>query len=384
MAWVALVCGALLALTQCTIVTGLGDLVIVAADAGAATPNDASGSGGDASAPTSIPTSTPTSDDGGPTESKDAATDAAMDGAIEPSLPLNVGDGTFETNLGAAFDDKVAQPAADSARTPMKQGLSAPPLLYREFDCVTTLHWMEVYAPADSFFLYDATNYPNGGTGKMTLVGRRADSSFWYEVATKPFGTTSPVVFDASVITNATAYVAYGVRFASDQPSLAGTLQVAEIRMSAECAGPRAQIAWSTTDFSCSGVDCVAASNPGGTLKRNVTCARSTGGTADEAFCQGQKPSATGGSCSLACGYTLQYIGARAFTYANNSGWLHEGSITSRAGPLPSAVEFGTTQAAIQGKPCSILTTNANTYFVGLDCTEPAEAGTLYCAFRCE
>ncbi|MFW6067603.1 MAG: hypothetical protein ACOC97_04635 [Myxococcota bacterium] len=51
-----------------------------------------------------------------------------------------------------------------------------------------------------------------------------------------------------------------------------------------------------------------------------------------------------------------------------------------RAGPLPSSVEFGTGVEAIEGNPCSVLTTNPETYFVGISCSG---TDASYCAFQC-
>jgi len=79
-------------------------------------------------------------------------------------------------------------------------------------------------------------------------------------------------------------------------------------------------------------------------------------------------------------------VGPRPFTYSNDSGWLHEGRAGHRAGPLPHGVTHGATVEAIEGKPCSVLSENPETYFVGISCAEEVEEGeeTLYCGFRCE
>lgn len=313
----------------------------------------------------------------GSNERDGASTPTPGDGATELQ---GIDDGSFESNMAAAFDGVIEQTAAESARTPIYRNLDDEPLLYREYRCELALQRVEVHPPSDGYFLHDANNYPTGGTGTVELVGRRADSTSWSRLRSRPFGTSGPVVFDAETIGNRSDYVAYGVRFVSDQPQM-GTLHVAEVVLQGYCASPVAEIAWTTGDWLCHDVECAAASNPGGTSRRSVSCSRSTGGSAHEALCTEEKPIAVDGSCALSCPHTLRYIGPRAFTYDNGSGWLHEGNVSRRAGPLPQAVENGATRAAIEGKPCSIPTTTADTYFVGISCNE---ADGLYCAFRCE
>lgn len=306
-----------------------------------------------------------------------------------PTAPSNdtiptYANGTFETQLEAAFDGVTDQTASQAARAALYENLDEPPLLFREYGCERTLTSLVVHPPSDGPFLHDPTHYPNGGLGTVTVVGRRAGSSSWTKLLQLPFDPDSgPIAFDPVELAKSTTYVAYGVRFASDQPQ-PSTIRVAEVEMTGYCAGPTAQIEWSTSDWVCSGVECLAESNPGGVLRRSVACARSTGGTASEAMCAGEKPAASGDTCTLSCAHHLVYIGARPFTYDNGSGWLHEGGPTQRTGPLPHAVEHGTTRQAIEGKPCSIRTENPSAYFVGISCQEPSDAGAMYCAFRCE
>lgn len=317
----------------------------------------------------------------GDTTTEDASTDP--DGTRYPLAPsVGFAAGGFETNLAAAFDGDTDQTAAQSAQASIYENIEAPPRLFKEFDCEMHLRRAEVHPPSDSFLLYHATNYAQGGTGKVNLVGRRADSSYWYPIATKAFAKTGAVVFAPDELPNLGDYIAYGVTFTSDEP-LIGTLQVAEVSLFGYCAGPTQTIAWSSTPWLCTGVECVAATNPGGTETRTVTCARSSGGDALEAMCEGDKPASEGGTCALACAYALKYVGMKPFTYDQSSGWLHEGNVERRAGPLPHEVAFGTTVDAIEGKPCSIETTNPATYFVGISCTVEGDT-TNYCAFRCE
>ncbi len=320
-----------------------------------------------------------------PDTSTNADASPDPEGTLYPiASTVGVVDGTFETNLAAAFDGQTDQTASASAKAAIFENIDDAPLLYREFTCDLRLRRVEVHPPTDSFLLYDATNYPQGGAGTVTVVGRRADIDYWYTLATKPYNADGPVIFGPDDFPNASDYVAYGVTFTSTEP-LVGTLQVAELALFGYCASPNHTIAWSTTDWLCTGVECVAASNPGGALGRTVTCARDTGGFANSAMCAGDEPPSVGEACSLECAQELVYVGARPFTYDNGSGWLHEGLVDRRAGPLPSDVSFGTTVAAIEGKPCSIPTTTPNTYFVGLSCLEePAGDETRYCAFRCE
>ena len=296
-----------------------------------------------------------------------------------------VTDGTFTTRPEAAFDGMVDQANASSATTEIYENLDEDPLLYREFDCETRLRRVEVHPPTEGHLLHHPTNYPEGSTGTVEVVGRRADIDYWYTIMSKPFAASGPVIFGPDELGNAANYVAYGVRFTKDEP-LIGNLHVAELALFGYCAGPTHTIAWETTDWLCTGVECVAASNQGGQQERTVTCARDAGGYAHPDFCEGEEPASEGEACSLECPHTLRYIGPRGFTYDNGSGWLHEGGPAFRAGPLPSEVEFGTTVDAIAGKPCSIPTQDARTFFVGISCVESQAEGeeTLYCAFRCE
>ncbi|RDV37612.1 hypothetical protein DV096_14000 [Bradymonadaceae bacterium TMQ3] len=308
------------------------------------------------------------------------------DGTLYPLGPeVGVVDGRFDERLEAAFDGQIDQGVDASAITPIYEDLDDDPLLYKEFRCETRLRRLEVHAPEDGFFMYDATNFPEGGSGTVQVVGRRANSTHWHDVASKAFDAQSPVVFTPEELSNARNFVAYGVTFSSESP-LVGEVQVAEVSLFGYCASPEHEIAWETTDWRCAGVECVEETNVGGTESRMVTCARDAGGFAHPDLCEGEEPASQGESCELSCPYTLTHIGPRPFDYDNESGWLHEGNAERRAGPLPSSVEFGTTVEAIEGKPCSILTENPLAYFVGMSCRVPVEEGeeALYCAFRCE
>ncbi|TXD36732.1 hypothetical protein FRC98_12970 [Lujinxingia vulgaris] len=308
------------------------------------------------------------------------------DGTLYPLGPeFGVVDGRFDERLEAAFDGQIDQGVDAAAITPIYENLDDDPLLYKEFRCETRLRRLEVHAPEDGFFIYDETNFPAGGSGTVQVVGRRADNTHWYGVTSKPFDAESPVVFTPEELSNARDYVAYGVTFASDSP-LVGEVQVAEVSLFGYCATPEHEIAWEATEWLCTGVECVNETNPGGVATRTVTCARDAGGFAHPEFCEGEEPASQGESCELRCPYTLTHVGGRPFTYSNESGWLHEGNVERRAGPLPSNVEHGTTVEAIEGKPCSILTENPLAYYVGISCTVPVEEGEerLYCAFRCE
>src|SRR5690554_6479609 len=299
---------------------------------------------------------------------------------------LGVIDGRFEERPEAAFDGEIDQGVDAAAITPIFESLSEAPLLYKEFNCPTRLRRVEVHAPTDNFLIYDETNYPEGSSGEISVVGRRADSDYWYPVARKRFdAAASSVVFTPEELAGAREYVAYGVTFASDSPLL-GQVQVAEVSLFGFCSGPVHEIAWNATEWQCTGVECVEESNPGGSATRTVTCARDAGGFAHPDFCEGEMPASEGESCELTCSHELVYVGPRPFTYSNGSGWLHEGGSVQRAGPLPHNVAFSTTVEAIEGKPCSILTETPQTYFVGISCAEEVEEGgeTLYCGFRCE
>lgn len=362
--------------------------------AGAALAVSLVGCGSDATDGASDTTATDTaqvSDNGTDTNT---ATDTGPEVEVESDpdgtkYPIATGtgviDGTFANRPEAAFDGERDQAAAGSSTTDIYDNLDATPLLYKEFDCETALRRVEVHPSTEGHLLYHPTNYPNGGTGTVTVVGRRADIDFWYTVASKPFDATGAVVFGPEDLNNASDYVAYGVTFEKAEP-LGGELRVAELALFGYCAGPPQTIAWQTTDWLCTGVECVSATNAGGLETRTVTCARDSGGFAHPDLCDGEEPADEGEACSLACPYSLTYIGPRGFTYDHGSGWLHEGRPGHRAGPLPSEVEYGTTVDAIEGKPCSVLTTDARVFFVGISCIESQAEGeeTMYCAFRCE
>lgn len=308
------------------------------------------------------------------------------DGTRYPIAPgTGVIDGTFTKRPEAAFDGDRDQTAENASTTDLYDNLDNTPLLYKEFDCETALRRVEVHPSTEGHLLYHATNYPNGGTGTVTVVGRRADIDYWYTVASKPFAATGPVVFGPEDLGEVSDYVAYGVTFDKDEP-LGGELRVAELALFGYCAAPNDTIAWQATDWLCTGVECVSETNEGGLETRTVTCARESGGFAHPDLCEGDAPASEGETCSLACPHSLVYIGPRGFTYDHGSGWLHEGRPGFRAGPLPSEVEFATTVDAIAGKPCSVLTTDARVFFVAISCVESLAAGeeTLYCAFRCE
>ncbi|RAL20683.1 hypothetical protein DL240_15305 [Lujinxingia litoralis] len=324
--------------------------------------------------------------DGG--EDVDAGEDAdAGDEDSEFLLGPEVGvsDGTFDTRLSAAFDGVVSQPPSESAWTAIYENLDKEPLLYKEFRCEMRLQGVEVHPPTDSFLLYDEVSFPQGGSGQAVLVGRKAASSFWYTLATRPFEAQGPVVFSPEELPTASDYVAYGVIFEADSP-LVARVQVAEVRFWGYCASPEHEIAWHTTPWQCTGVVCEDTVNPGGTGERQVRCQRDTGDRAHPDFCEEEMPATTGQSCVLSCPYELVYVGARPFTYDNQSGWLHEGISSSRTGPLPGSVSQATTREEIEGKPCSVLAEDPLAYFVGLRCREETPEGEaqLYCAFRCE
>lgn len=329
---------------------------------------------------------------GGDTSPSEEDTDSGVEVASDPdgtrypiAASTGVIDGTFETRPEAAFDGEVEQAADLVAVTDIFENLEEAPLLYKELGCETRLRRVEVHPPTEGHLLYHATNYPNGGTGTVTVVGRRADIDFWYTVASKPFAATGPVVFGPEELGDVSDYVAYGVQFGKDDP-LAGELRVAEVALFGYCASPEHTIAWQMSDWICSDVECVAVPNPGGLERRTVTCARDSGGFAHPDLCEGDEPAREGESCTLECPHTLRYIGPRGFTYDNGSGWLHEGRPGFRAGPLPNEVDFAISVDAIEGKPCSVLTADERTFFLAISCVEAQPEGeeVQYCAFRCE
>lgn len=310
----------------------------------------------------------------------------AGDGTRYPVPPTTgVVDGTFVERLGAAFDGVDSQTAAESAVTPLFEGEAEEFLLYREFSCPMRLQRVEVIPPSDGPFVFDETYYPNGGSGELRIVGRRPWSTYWDTITTVPYTADSPIVVLPEALTNATDYAGFGIMFDSSEP-VPGQIRVAEIKMFGFCTGPEWTIEWDVPEFVCSGVECVSESNPGGTQQRDVRCLRDDDSEANEQFCAVPKPAETGEACELQCPHELVYVGPRAFTYDNDSGWLHEGSDNFRAGPLPSEIEYGTTVDAIEGAPCSVLTTNPAAVFMAISCVESSGEGieTTYCSFRCE
>jgi hypothetical protein len=302
------------------------------------------------------------------------------DGTAFPLAGVGFASGAFVDRLEAAFDGVTDQATAASASTPIYLNLQERPLLFREFDCELALRRVVVHAPTDAGFLTGAEGATN--TGTVHVVGRRPDNTSMQTISSLPIsaGNDAEIVFDLAQLGAPTTFVAYGVLFEADDPRV-GTVQVAEVELFGFCAAPSATISWQATPFICSDVDCTAAENPGGIERRTVTCARTTGGTANEAMCEGEKPNNVGDVCALNCPYALTFVGLRDFSYNNGSGWLHEGNATQRAGPLPSAVEFGTSVEVIEGQPCSIQTTDPLTSFSAISCQPD---GALYCAFRCE
>jgi hypothetical protein len=328
---------------------------------------------------------TPSNDTGDGTPDPGLDSGEPDDGTRYPVAPgTGVVDGTFTDRLAAAFDGDEDQTVAESAVTPLFEGEPEEFLLYREFNCLTRLQRLEIVAPSDGPFVYDEQYYPNGGTGELRIVGRRTYSSFWETIATVPYGTEPRITVLPEALQSASEYVGYGIVFDSSEP-VPGQIRVAEVKMYGFCTGPEFTIAWDVPEFQCEGVECVTDENPGGTQRRDVRCLRDDDTEANEQFCPSPMPAEEGDACALACPYELKFIGYREFTYDNESGWLHEGLTTRRAGPLPSETSFGATVEAVEGKPCSVLTTNPLSSFMAISCLEtPAGDVTRYCSFRCE
>jgi hypothetical protein len=312
---------------------------------------------------------------------------------VEPPLPLvpvepipaieGILITTFSTTPAAAFDGETEQSGSEAASTPLYFASPTDLWIGKDWRCPVQIRKVEVHEPSDGSFITDERNYPEGGPGTAYLLGRRAGQTTWTTIASVPFEASNPskkIVFTTEQLDEAGgSYVTHAVSFTPEGLS-PGTLQVAEIVFYGGCSGPESVIDWAISDWSCTDVTCVLAENHGGLNQRTVNCLRDGVHAANEELCPQPKPATTGTQCSLSCPYQLVYIGNRPFTYANDSGWLHEGSLTRRAGPLPSSTHSGTTVEAIAGKPCSIETTTPSTYFVGISCT----SGGDYCAFRCQ
>ncbi|TVQ96444.1 MAG: hypothetical protein EA398_15945 [Deltaproteobacteria bacterium] len=328
---------------------------------------------------------------GGPSEPGAASTtemqptDPRGDGTRAPVLPgTGAEDGTFQEQVAAAFDGETAHGAEDAATTPLFEGQWRDFLLFREFDCPMRIERIEVHAPADAPFVEDEEFYPDGGTGTLHVVARRANMSNFASIATQPYDAGSPVVFLPDDLENARNYIAYGVAFESDDP-FPGTLRVAEVRMFGFCTGPTQEIAWETGPWWCRNVDCVDEVNEGGTAERTVACLRDSDEPAHEALCAGPRPAEDDGACALTCPYRLRFVGHHVRTSADGSAWLSSQTRTDRGtGPLPQAVRSGRTVEAIEGARCSIRTDNPRTMFFANSCTEENSSPTRYCAFRCE
>jgi hypothetical protein len=291
-------------------------------------------------------------------------------------------------NPDAAFDGVVGELSADSSWTRVWYGEESGHL-GREWRCSVQLSRVEVHAPDGGLL------FASGETGRITLYGYNHDSG--EGDITEDFDNSSvlavkyvtgdtppnPIVFDVDDLP-AAGYVAHSVAFEVDLPD--GSIheitrvRVSEVVFRGECTTEEEdEIDWSTTEWTCP-AECVAAVN-NSTQTRSVWCERNGENQAHEDLCPAEKPVSEGEACVYECPYVLVYVGDYGFTYANDSGWLHEGNQTRRAGPLPHAVEHGSSVGAIEGKPCSILTTNPETRFVGISCS--GGAASTYCAFQC-
>lgn len=323
----------------------------------------------------------------GPLPSRDGGADTTTDGEAAGELvkiPANEGAilGSFTNQASAAFDDDVSQTAEEAAWAALYGDQDeSKNIIGKEWRRPMRVSRVEVFAPSDGAFFSDPQNYPEGGMGKVHLLGQKAGDSSWTVIASQPFAASNgsnPVVVDSSFAVENKAFVKHAVRFAADD-ALAGLLHVAEVVFYGAPAGLPSSIEWKMSDWVCTNLACVESENTDGIQKRTVECLRDGEHKAGEALCPEPKPDTEGDTCGLSCPYTLHFVGYRPFTYANGSGWLHEGRVDSRAGPLPSSTAFGGTIDVIEGKPCSIPTQDSKTYFVGISCAQ----GENYCAFQC-
>ncbi|MFW6067602.1 MAG: hypothetical protein ACOC97_04630 [Myxococcota bacterium] len=282
----------------------------------------------------------------------------------------------------AAYDGIIDQGAADSDSETVEYG-DGSPMLAREWRCMVRLERVAVHGPSDGPL------FEGGETGRVLLFGYELEEADWTLLAEKPVGGESPsvpIIFDESDLP-AVAFRGHGVAFVPDEPVTDGgtvesetAVRIAEVIFHGECVGEESVLEWTVGEWECHGVECVEVENDGGVPRRTVRCERDRTWPAAEALCPSPKPATEGESCTLECPYELIYVGDRSFTYSNGSGWLHEGGVGHRAGPLPTTTTHGSTVEAIEGKPCSILTTNPLTYFAGISCSP--EQG-IYCAFQC-
>jgi hypothetical protein len=319
-------------------------------------------------------TSDASTSDGGPPDGGEPT-----ESVTDPERSANVG--SFASgdeggsNPNAAFDGILEQTAAESASEPVDYGDDTE-VLGREWRCFVRLERVEVHGPSDGPW------FETGETGKVILYGYDLEDEDWIMIAEKPVGSespSSPVIFEA-VDLPATAYRGHGVAFVPDGDDGSTTARVAEVVFEGECDGERSSFAWNVSAWLCP-ANCESASNAS-TYVRSVFCERDGSSSASEALCPSPKPMTVGGSCNYECPYELVHIGDREFTYDNASGWLHEGSATLRAGPLPSSTAYGDSVGEIAGQPCSILTTNPATYYVAYYCD--GAAMDTHCAFQCQ
>lgn len=316
----------------------------------------------------------------GPLPSRDGGVGSAPPAEPEKiAADAGVVIGSFTSQAAAAFDDEVSQTGEEGAWTALFDADEADIYIGKEWRGPTRVRRVEVFAPSDGAFFADPQNYPDGGAGKVHLLGQKAGDAQWTIIASEPFAASNgsePVVIDARFAKGNSGFVKHAVGFTADA-GLVGLVRVAEVVFFGETVGI-SSIEWDAGAWVCSGVECVESENDG-VLKRTVQCLRDGTHKASEALCPSEKPDTEGESCGLSCPYELVFIGYRPFGYQDSSGWLHEGRLDRRAGPLPSSTSFGTTVDDIEGKPCSILTSNPKTYFVGISCTQSPD----YCAFQC-
>ncbi len=302
--------------------------------------------------------------------------------------------GAFERKE-AAFDGISQQTTNESARISLLVGARKDFLIGTEWDCAMRVRRIDIIAPINTPFISNTNSQTlQGKPGTVFLMGKpQGASNTWKEIASKQVtADSSTITFLPDELAHLTPQIALGVAFDQD---VSGRAHIAEIQSYGYCTTTPTPIQWQPSEWWCS-AQCQQPQANAGEHTRRVTCQRDNQHPTDEVICTAKqpKPTTVGGPCQLNCPHSLKFIGYRTFTYSNGSGWLHEGnpgSASIRVGPVPSAVQHGTTLEAIQGKPCSVLTpaSEPERYFLGISCTQKDGNGApitpiSYCAFRCE
>ncbi len=314
-------------------------------------------------------------DVGEPVDCDEPAVFCDHDGAEIPVVMSEFGGVLFSniTDADSAFDD-------DPETSTSVNGFIGIPFwvaLGKEWPCPMRIQHIVLEGPEGGSFL-SSPDGPEAGEIEVRALPANGDNAITLmSVDISDESPSEPIHIDLRDDDLAGPFIGHRLHFDTDGP-FQTTLQITGMRFYGECMGPESVFEWETGDWQCTDAVCDEVENDG-TLTRDVTCWRDGELPASHGLCPLPAPADEDGECTFECPFELSFIGYRPFTYANDSGWLHEGNLTRRAGPLPSSTSFGNDPESNDGRPCSIETTQDLTYFVGISCTADGD----YCAFRC-